>query len=124
MTTGVQTLMKYYLDISKGKQKARLADRKRDPLRQWASSPIDDVAIKHWDDYTHARDEMLLATHAANAPWPIVRIDHKQQARLNLMRDILSRLPYAGRSKKITPPDRKIVFQFTPECLGDHRLAR
>jgi polyphosphate kinase 2 len=117
-------LLKYYLDISKDEQKARLADRKRDPLKQWKSSPIDDVAVKHWDDYTQARDAMLLATHAAAAPWHIVRTDSKHHARLNLMRDILSRLHYAGRSKKIPPPDREIVFEFTPECLGDHRLAR
>ncbi|MGV8917070.1 MAG: polyphosphate kinase 2 [Pseudomonas sp.] len=117
-------LLKYYLDISKDEQKARLADRKRDPLKQWKSSPIDEVAIKHWDDYTQARDAMLLATHAPAAPWHIVRTDNKHHARLNLMRDILSRLYYAGRNKKIPPPDREIVFEFTPECLSDHRLAR
>jgi polyphosphate kinase 2 len=117
-------LLKYYLDISKDEQKARLADRKRDPLKQWKSSPVDDVAVQHWDDYSLARDAMLLATHAAAAPWHIVRTDSKHHARLNLMRDILSRLHYTGRSKKIPAPDREIVFEFTPECLGDHRLAR
>jgi polyphosphate kinase 2 len=117
-------LLKYYLDISKGEQKARLADRKRDPLKQWKSSPIDDVAIKHWDDYTQARDAMLLATHADGAPWHIVRTDNKREARLNLMRDILSRLNYADRNKKLPPPDRNIVFEFTRECLTDHRLVR
>jgi polyphosphate kinase 2 len=117
-------LLKYYLDISKGEQKTRLADRKREPLKQWKSSPIDDVAVKHWDDYTQARDVMLLATHAVAAPWSIVRTDSKRHARLNLMRDILSRLPYAGRNKKITPPNREIVFEFTPEDLDHHRLAR
>ena len=118
------TLLKYYLDISKNEQKSRLADRKRDPLKQWKSSPIDDVAIKHWDAYTQARDEMLLGTHTTAAPWHIVRTDSKRHARLNLMRDILFRLPYAGRNKKIPPPDRDIVFEFTPECLSDHRLVR
>lgn len=118
------TPLKYYLDISKDEQKARLADRKRDPLKQWKSSAIDDVAVKHWDAYTQARDAMLLGTHTAEAPWHIVRTDSKRHARLNLMRDILSRLPYDGRNKKIPPPDREIVFEFTPECLSDHRLVR
>ena len=118
------TLLKYYLDISKDEQKSRLADRKHDPLKQWKSSPIDDVAIKHWDDYTQARDAMLLATHTAAAPWHIVRTDNKHRARLNLMRDILSRLHYTNRNKNIQPPDRDIVFEFTPECLSDQRLAR
>lgn len=118
------TPLKYYLDIGKDEQKARLADRKRDPLKQWKSSAIDDVAVKHWDAYTQARDAMLLGTHTAVAPWHIVRTDSKRHARLNLMRDILTRLPYDGRNKKIPPPDREIVFEFTPECLSDHRLAR
>ncbi len=117
-------LLKYYLDISEEEQKSRLADRKKDPLKQWKSSPIDEVAVKHWDAYTKARDAMLLATHTTAAPWHIVRTDSKHHARLNLMRDILSRLHYTGRNKKITPPDRDIVFEFTPECLSDHRLAR
>ncbi len=117
-------LLKYYLDISKDEQKSRLADRKRDPLKQWKSSPIDDVAVKHWDDYTQARDEMLLGTHTAEGSWHIVRTDSKRHARLNLMRDILFRLSYDSRNKKIPPPDREIVFEFTPECLSDHRLVR
>ncbi|MEP6878899.1 MAG: polyphosphate kinase 2, partial [Nitrosospira sp.] len=95
-----------------------------DPLKQWKSSPIDDVAVKRWDAYTQARDAMLLGTHTAAAPWHIVRTDNKHRARLNLIRDILSRLHYAGRNKKIPPPDREIVFEFTPECLSDHRLVR
>jgi hypothetical protein len=116
-------LLKYYLDISKDEQKARLADRKRDPLKQWKISPIDAVAVKHWGAYTQARDAMLLGSHTAAAPWQVVRTDNKHQARLNLMRDILSRLHYAGRSKKLTAPDRNIVFEFTPDCLATHRLA-
>jgi polyphosphate kinase 2 len=116
-------LLKYYLDISKDEQKARLADRKRDPLKQWKISPIDAVAVKHWGAYTQARDAMLLGSHTAAAPWQVVRTDNKHQARLNLMRDILSRLHYAGRSKKLTAPDRDIVFEFTPDCLATHRLA-
>ena len=116
-------LLKYYLDIGKDEQKARLADRKRDPLKQWKISPIDDVAIKHWDAYSAARDAMLLGSHSTAAPWHVVRTDSKRQARLNLMRDILCRLHYAGRSKTLVAPDRNIVFEFTPDCLATQRLA-
>jgi polyphosphate kinase 2 len=116
-------LLKYYLDISKQEQKARLADRRRDPLKQWKISPIDDVAIKHWDDYSAARNAMLLGSHTVAAPWQIVRTDSKRHARLNLMRDILSRLHYAGRSRKLVAPDRNIVFGFTPDCVAMRRLA-
>ena len=118
------TLLKYYLDISKEEQKARLASRKRDPLKQWKSSPIDDVALAHWDAYTQARDAMLLRSHTAAAPWLIVRTDSKRHARLNLMRDILSRLNYAGKRQAFVQPDRSIVFEFTPHSVAAERLAR
>ena len=118
------TLLKYYLDISKDEQRRRLADRKHDPLKQWKTSPVDDVAIEQWNAYSEARDAMLLQTHTAIAPWHIVRADNKRAARLNLMRDILSRLHYAGKKKKLVRPDHSVVFEFTPEDLETGRLAR
>lgn len=117
-------LLKYYLDVSKNEQIKRLEERRRDPLKQWKSSPIDAVAVKHWKAYSAARDAMLMRTHTATAPWRIVRADNKRLARLNLMRDILSRLHYAGRKDKLVRPDPDIVFEFSPDCLDAGRLAR
>ncbi len=117
-------LLKYYLDISKDEQKRRLADRERDPLKQWKRSAVDAVALKHWKPYSDARDAMLLRTHTEASPWRIVSADNKQLARLNLMRDILSRLHYAGKKNALVRPDRDIVFEFTPECIGAGGLAR
>jgi polyphosphate kinase 2 (PPK2 family) len=56
--SGIQ-IFKYYLDIGKKEQKKRLRNRRKDPLKQWKVSPIDDVAVRYWDAYTRARDEML-----------------------------------------------------------------
>ena len=117
-------LLKYYLDIGKSEQIKRLADRAHDPLKQWKSSPIDSVAVKHWKAYSDARDTMLLRTHSPIAPWHIVRTDDKRVARLNLMRDILSRLPYAGKKKDLVKPDAAIAFPFSLDCIGGKRLAR
>ena len=117
-------LLKYYLDVSKDEQTRRLAERKRDPLKQWKSSRIDAVAVKHWKAYSEARDTMLLRTHTAIAPWHIVRADDKRLARLNLMRDILSRLHYAGKKNKLVQPDPDVAFEFTPDCIAARRLAR
>ena len=117
-------LLKYYLDIGKDEQIRRLSDRQRDPLKQWKISPIDAVAVKQWRAYSAARDEMLLRTHSAVAPWRIVKADDKRLARLNLIRDILSRLHYAGKKNKVALPSPDIVFEFTPECIDARRLAR
>lgn len=63
--SGIQ-IMKYYLDISKEEQDARLRDRKIDPLKQWKRSPIDAVAIKHWKHYTNAATGCWLRPQARN----------------------------------------------------------
>ena len=73
-------LRKYYLDISRGEQKKRLAERKTDPLKTWKNSPVDAKAQKKWDDYTEARDEMFRRTNHTLGPWRIVRAN-QQEAR-------------------------------------------
>ncbi|OGA09784.1 MAG: polyphosphate kinase 2 [Betaproteobacteria bacterium RIFCSPHIGHO2_12_FULL_69_13] len=116
-------LLKYYLDISRKEQRGRLKKRERDPLTQWKTSPVDAKALKHWKDYSRARDEMLVRTHSAFAPWKIVRAEDKRAARLNLIRDLLGRLHYGGKDKRLAVPDPRVVFEFDQACLRDGRLA-
>jgi polyphosphate kinase len=61
------TLVKYYRDISK-EEKERLKQRRDDPLSHWKLSPIDAVVVKHWEDYSAARNEMLARAHTMVAP--------------------------------------------------------
>lgn len=105
------TLVKYYLDISKNEQKKRLAERREDPLKQWKLSPVDDKAIKLWKAYSAARDEMLARTHSIAAPWTIVRADDKRNARLSLMRDLLTRLG-EGTEDGYELPDPNTTFLY------------
>ncbi|HLI13614.1 MAG TPA: polyphosphate kinase 2 [Alphaproteobacteria bacterium] len=117
-------LLKYYLDISKPEQKRRLKARGKDLLTQWKSSPIDAVAVKRWKDYSRARDEMFARTHTVAAPWHVVRADDKRQARLNLIRDMLSRLDYAGKKKGAILPDPKIVFPYSEVARDAGLIAK
>lgn len=116
-------LLKYYLDIGKAEQKKRLADRKSDPLKQWKISPIDDQALKLWDAYSQARNEMLARTHTPTAPWTLVRADDKRLARLNLIKDLLSRLHYAGKDEQLVRADPRIVFTYDFANIGTGQLA-
>ena len=113
-------LVKYWLDISKGEQAERLADRRSHPLKQLKVSPLDAVAQEKWDAYTEARDSMLLSTHTALAPWHCVRADHKKPARLALMRHFLTLIGVKPDKK----PDSAVVFPFEAACLTDGRLER
>jgi len=111
INSGIQ-ILKYYLDISKREQKRRLRDRRRDPLKQWKTSPIDKVAVKYWDAYTEARDQMLARTSSPLSPWIVVRADDKHLAHLNVIRDLLSRLACPKTDKHLAVPDLDVVFPY------------
>jgi len=120
---GVQ-LIKYYLDITRKEQARRLREREHDPLKQWKISPVDEAAQKHWRDYSRARDSMLLRTHHDAAPWVVVRADDKHQTRLNVLRDLLQRIPVRAKLKRRLRPDPRVVREFTEELLSSGWVAR
>lgn len=116
-------LLKYYLDISRDEQQRRLKERAHDPLTQWKISSIDKQALKHWNDYSVARNEMLARTHTVTAPWHVVHADDKHRARLNVIRNMLGRLDYGGKSGHVGPADPEVVFPFGAEALSSGLIA-
>jgi polyphosphate kinase 2 len=122
IASGIQ-ILKYYLDISKKEQKRRLQDRRDDPLKQWKVSPIDAVAVKRWDAYTQARDQMFARTSSPLSPWIVVRADDKRTARLNVIRDLLGRLACPETNKHLAVPDRTFVFPYDEAHANARLLA-
>ena len=55
---------------------------------------------------------MLAHTNNLTTPWTIVRADDKQLARLNIIKDMLSRLDYADKAKRLILPDSQIVSAY------------
>ena len=113
-------LRKYYLDISKGEQKKRLAAREKSPLKSWKVSPIDAVATKKWREYSQARDDMFHRTSHSAAPWHIVHSDVKKTARLEFLRDLLAGFSYPHKNEKLTQPNRAVVFPWRKGCSVAH----
>lgn len=105
-------LFKFYLDISRDEQKQRLEARKDDPLKQWKTSPIDEKALKHWKDYSEARNIMFARSHSPFAPWIIVNANDKKLARLQLIKGLLSRLSYTDKDEMRVLPDQSIIFEY------------
>ena len=109
-------LVKYWLEVSKDEQERRFMARIEDPLRQWKLSPMDVESWKRWDDYTRARDEMLMMSDTAHAPWHIVRSDDKKQARLNCIAHLLSLIPVGElKQDKVKLPSRPKKNKVDPE---------
>jgi polyphosphate kinase 2 len=117
-------VVKLWLDISREEQAKRLKARLNDPLKALKVSPLDALAQDKWDAYTEARDQMLRRTHTADAPWIIVRTDHKKKARLNTIRFLLNALAPKSVAKAVEKPDPDVVFEFEVSALTDGRLER
>jgi len=116
-------LFKYYLDISRDEQRRRLADRRKDPLKQWKVSPIDEQATKLWDGYSKARNVMFARTHSPISPWLLVHADDKKSARLQVITDLLSRLHYKGKDETLVLPDPNGVLVYDERYLHEGLIA-
>ena len=93
-------LIKFWFSVSREEQRRRFKERKAHPLKQWKLSPIDLASLDKWDDYTKAKEAMFFETDTADAPWTVIKSDCKKRARLNAMRYLLHKLPYANRDMK------------------------
>lgn len=117
-------LIKYYLDITKEEQAVRLKDRTKDPLKQWKISPIDQKAQKMWKAYSDARNKMLKQTSSSAAPWTVINANDKKLAHLNLIADLLSRVSYPNKDKRILKTDPKIALTWPADSKKLPKLSK
>lgn len=100
-------LRKYWFSISDAEQEHRFRSRLEDPMRQWKLSSTDLESITRWEEYSKAKDEMLVHTDLPESPWYIVEADDKRRARLNMIHHLLSTIDYtAPTHPRFTIPPR------------------
>ncbi len=87
-------LRKYWFSVSDGEQLKRFRSRMNDPVRQWKLSPMDLESVYRWEDYSRAKDEMMVHTDTPLSPWFVVESDIKKHARINMMSHLLSTIDY------------------------------
>jgi polyphosphate kinase 2 len=90
-------VFKFWFSVSRAEQRRRFKERKAHPLKQWKLSPVDLASLDKWDAYTQAKEAMFLHTDTSDSPWTVIKSDCKKRARLNTMRYLLHRLPYANK---------------------------
>ncbi len=71
------TIVKVYLHISKGEQKARLQARLDEPDKRWKFNVGDLGDRARWADYMTAYEEALGNTSTAHAPWYVIPANRK-----------------------------------------------
>jgi len=87
-------LRKYWFSVGDSEQEARFRSRLEDPMRRWKLSSMDLQSIVRWEDYSRAKDQMLVHTDIPEAPWWVVESDDKRRARLNMIHHLLSTMDY------------------------------
>ena len=111
-------LRKYWFSVSDSEQQRRFASRLSDPMRQWKLSPMDLESISRWEDYSRAKDEMMVHTDIPEAPWYVVESDSKKRARVNMIAHLLSTIPY------VEVPVPTLELPRRPEPRGYERPPR
>ncbi len=100
-------LIKYWFSISDEEQQMRFTMRIHDPLKRWKLSPMDLQSRVRWEQYTHAKEDMLQRTNIPEAPWYIIQGNDKKAARLNCIAHLLDQIPYKEvESEPVELPDR------------------
>jgi polyphosphate kinase len=100
-------LRKYWFSVSDQEQQRRFKSRLEDPMRQWKLSTMDLESITRWEDYSRAKDEMMVHTDIPEAPWYVVESDVKKRARLNMMAHLLSTIPYVDVQRPVLELPRR-----------------
>jgi polyphosphate kinase 2 len=119
-------LFKFWFSVSREEQRRRFREREAHPLKQWKLSPVDLASLDKWDAYTAAKETMFLHCDTSDAPWTVIKSDCKKRARLNAMRFVLHRMPYAPKDLSVIGPVDPLVVgrpSLVPGTAEDH-LAR
>jgi polyphosphate kinase len=87
-------LHKYWFSVSDSEQQRRFESRLTDPMRRWKLSTTDIQSIERWEDYSRAKDDMMVHTDITEARWNVVESDDKRRSRINMIADLLSKIPY------------------------------
>jgi PPK2 family polyphosphate:nucleotide phosphotransferase len=69
------TILKFFLHISKDKQRERLQDRINDPTKRWKFNPGDLNERKLWKQYMQAYELAVTRCSTPPAPWYVIPAD-------------------------------------------------
>jgi PPK2 family polyphosphate:nucleotide phosphotransferase len=85
-------VLKFFLNISKKKQRERFLDRLQQPAKNWKFSMSDVTERAFWPRYMAVYQDIVRHTSTSFAPWHVVPADHKWFARVVIGSAIVSAL--------------------------------
>jgi PPK2 family polyphosphate:nucleotide phosphotransferase len=126
-------VLKFFLNISKKKQRERFLDRLEQPAKNWKFSMSDVTERAFWPRYMAVYQDIVRHTSTRFAPWYVVPADHKWFARLVIGSAIVSaleelnlRFPRVGKdaAEKFTKVRKALVNEGKPGKKRAKKLAK
>ncbi len=85
-------LVKYWMHLSKDRQKKRLRSLQADPATRWRVTPLDWKHFALYDRFRKVSSQALRVTSTADAPWTIVEASDRRFQLLTVGRTLADRL--------------------------------
>lgn len=85
-------ILKFFLNMSKEKQRERLLERIERTDKRWGVAAIDVEDRKNWDKYMKAFEETFQNTSTKNAPWYVIPDEHRWFAKAAISAIIVDKL--------------------------------
>lgn len=98
---------KFFLNLSKGEQKRRFAERLGNPQKNWKFSPHDAEERQYWGAYQKAYEDMIRHTSTRHSPWHVVPADNKWYTRLVVAATVVNTLDRLHLAYPKTGPEKQ-----------------
>jgi polyphosphate kinase len=117
-------LIKLWFSLGQEEQANRLAARRKDPLKRWKISPVDEAALDRFGDFTEAIADMFLFTDTDDSPWTLINGNEKRRARLAAIGTVLERVPYEPRDESVVDVDAAVAAPASRLFTEEDQLVR
>jgi polyphosphate kinase 2 (PPK2 family) len=110
-------VLKFFLHVSKEKQKQRILKRIKDPDKNWKFSFTDLSERAKWKEYMEAYEDVLSETNTEWAPWFIIPADKKWVAHAAISEAIVSQIERLKLTYPILTEEQSAALEKTKADL-------
>lgn len=112
-------IVKFFLHISKKKQRKRFKKLEKHPLKSWRVQPEDWERHQKYSKYYQAVEDMLERTHTEWGPWNVVGANDRRWARVTVLETLARRLEVPLEKAGFFPFEKSGV----EPCLEDEDIT-
>jgi len=122
LTRNGTAIVKFFLYVSKERQRERFLDRINDSSKHWKFSASDLAERDHWDDYMEAYEECLSQTSAKSAPWYVIPADHKWVSRAMVAAILTDTMKSLGlKWPKVTEAQKRAIKEAKKQLEAEEK---